>query len=126
MDTWNSRLAAALKESEYNAHQLAQAMGLKAPSVSAWIGAGTIQPAKNITGENLLRVCQLLNVRPEWVMFKEGPMRPPSRLTLSNEMLSVIAALEEIDRNGGTEREDALYFINRLLRKDASQERKAG
>lgn len=125
METWNERLARALAESEYNPHQLAQTLRLKTPSISAWLGAGTIQPAKNITGENLLRVCQLLNIRPEWLMFREGPMRPVSG-KLSAEMLRVFEALEAIDRAGGSEREDALYFVNRLLRKDARAQEKVG
>lgn len=125
MDTWNERLAKALAESEYKPHQLAQALGVKTPSVSAWLGAGSIQPAKNITGENLLRVCELLSIRPEWLMFKKGPMRRASE-NLSEEMGAIISALQEIDRSGGTEREDAVYFINRLLHKDVSQQRKTG
>lgn len=125
METWNERLAKALKESEYNPHQLAQALGVKTPSVSAWLGSGTIQPAKNITGENLLRVCELLNIRPEWLMFKKGAMRPaPTKI--SDEMAEIISALQDIDRMQGTEREDAVYFINRLLRKDVSQQKKVG
>jgi DNA-binding Xre family transcriptional regulator len=125
MDTWNERLAKALAESEYNAHQLAQAMKVKTPSVSAWLGSGSIQPAKNITGENLLRLCELLHICPEWLIFKKGPMRPLGA-KLSEEMAAIVAALQEIDRSGGTEREDAVYFINRLLHKDVSQQRKAG
>lgn len=126
MDTWNKRLASALAESEYTANSLATAVGVSAPTVSAWIAAGTIQPARNINGENLIRVCQLLNIRPEWLMFKEGPMRPPSGTKLSEEMRRIIEALEAIDRSGGTEREDALYFVNRLLLKDARPQEKTG
>ncbi|TCK87331.1 helix-turn-helix domain-containing protein [Paraburkholderia sp. BL9I2N2] len=125
METWNTRLAKALAESEYKPHQLAQALGVKTPSVSAWLGAATIQPAKNITGENLLRVCKLLNIRPEWLMFKEGAMRPSSS-KLSDEMLEIIERLKEIDRIQGSEREDAVYFINRLLRKEDRSQQKAG
>jgi DNA-binding Xre family transcriptional regulator len=125
MDTWNERLAFALAESDYNALQLAQALGVSAPSVSAWLGSGAIQPAKNITGENLLRVCELLDIRPEWLMFKKGPMRPAS-VKLSAEMSAIIATLQEIDLKNGTDREDALYFINRLLQKSASQHTKTG
>jgi len=125
MDTWNKRLATALAESEYTGNSLATRMGVAAPTVSAWIAAGTIQPAKNINGENLLRVCQILNIRPEWLMFREGPMRPPSGTKLSEEMRRIVEALAEIDRAGGTEREDALYFVNRLLLKDARTQEKS-
>jgi hypothetical protein len=116
MTTWNERLAQALAASEYKPHQFAQALGLKTPSISAWIAAGSIAPAKNLTGENLLRVCKLLEIRPEWLMFNEGPMRPPPRRGLSPEMQEIFETLERIDREGGKERDDALYFMNRLLR----------
>ena len=77
METWNQRLAQALEASDIkNPSHLAAALGIKAPTVSAWIGAGNITPAKDIKGDNLLRVCTILDIRPEWLMFREGPMRP--------------------------------------------------
>lgn len=75
MDTWNKRLALALEQSPYNANALAMALGVAAPSLSAWIGAGTITPAKDIKAENLLRACELLGVRPEWVLFGKLPIK---------------------------------------------------
>ena len=116
MDTWNKRLATALAESDYTANSLATVLGVSAPTVSAWIAAGTIKPALNITGENLIRVCQLLKIRPEWLLFREGAMRPADQGNLSVEMKEIIAALTEIDQMNGPAREDAIYFINRLLR----------
>lgn len=83
MDTWNKRLAAALAESPYTANRLASELGLSAPTISAWIGAGSISPAKDIKADNLLRVCAKLGVTPEWVMFKEGPMRPSKQWPFS-------------------------------------------
>jgi hypothetical protein len=120
METWNERLAQAIAASDYKPHQLAQALNIKTPSLSAWIGAGTIQPAKNLTGENLIRVCQLLNIRPEWLMFREGPMRPAKSTTISTEMAAIISELEILDAKGGNEREDALYFLNRLLKREST------
>lgn len=78
LDTWNARMAKAIAESKYKPNALATAVGASAPTVSAWIGAGSIAPAKDIKGDNLLRACELLNVRPEWVMFGWLPMRPQS------------------------------------------------
>jgi hypothetical protein len=120
METWNDRLAHAIRESDFKPHQLAQALNIKTPSLSAWIGAGSIQPAKNLTGENLIRVCQLLDIRPEWLMFREGAMRPPKKTTITPEMAAIIAELELLDAKGGNEREDALYFINRLLKREST------
>jgi hypothetical protein len=116
MDTWNTRLAAALAESDYSPNALATALGVSAPSVSAWIGAGTITPARNLTADNAIRVCQLLKIRPEWLLFREGPMRPADQGNLSPEMKEIITALMSIDQTKGPVRDDAIYFINRLLR----------
>lgn len=124
MTTWNERLSKAMGESHYKPHQFAQALGLKTPSISSWIGAGSLPPAKNLTGENLLRVCKLLNIRPEWLMFNEGPMRPPPKHGLSPEMQEIFDTLERLDREGGKERDDALYFMNRLLGAGSKEEKK--
>lgn len=126
MDTWNTRLAKALAESDYTANALATALGVSAPTVSAWIGAGTITPARNITGENTIRVCQLLDIRPEWLLFREGAMRPINQGNLSPEMREIITALMEIDQTKGSEREDAIYFINRLLRPENKSSQRIG
>lgn len=117
--TWNERLARAVSESEYRPQQIAKELNVSPPTVAAWIGAASIRPAKNITGENLLQVCRLLGVRPEWVMFDEGPMRPEKSNKISAEMAQVVGALADIDAKGGEEREDALYFLNRLLNRES-------
>jgi hypothetical protein len=101
-------------------------MGVAAPTVSAWIAAGTITPARNITGENAIRVCQLLKIRPEWLLFREGPMRPANQDNLSAEMQEIITALTSIDQMKGPIREDAIYFINRLLRPENKSSQHVG
>jgi len=78
METWNNRLLKALEESTFNKNSLAERVGVSAPTVSAWVGAAGINPAKTIAGDNLLKVCRALNIRPEWLMFREGPMRASS------------------------------------------------
>lgn len=72
METWNQRLARAIAESEYTPNAIATKLGVSAPTVAAWIGAGTIQPAKDITARNLFGVCTLINVTPEWVLLRKG------------------------------------------------------
>lgn len=93
MEKWNDRLAAALAESPYNANQLAKELKVSAPTVSAWIGAAGITPARDIKGENLLLVCRLLNVRPEWLMFKEGSMRPAPMDSDIKEAIDIMVTL---------------------------------
>lgn len=126
MNTWNQRFATALAESEYTPNALATAMGVSAPTVSAWIAAGTIAPARNITAENALRACQLLKIRLEWLLFREGPMRPAEPGNLSGEMREIITALIEIDQMKGPVREDAIYFIKRLLRPENKSSQRIG
>lgn len=65
----------AIDESDYTPNSLAKALKISAPTVAAWTAAGEIAPAKNITGDNLLRACELLRVRPEWVLYKRGEMK---------------------------------------------------
>ena len=95
METWNERLSKALAESDYNKNSLAGALGVSAPTVSAWVAAAGITPAKTIGGDNLLRVCRVLNVRPEWVMFREGQMRRPGSNAALEEAFSLLASLPE-------------------------------
>lgn len=76
MKTWNERLKEALAESEKyqgNVNRFAGDVGAAAPSVAAWIGAGTIRPAQDIRAVYLVKACCLLHVRPEWVLFGSGP-----------------------------------------------------
>lgn len=115
MKTWNERIATAIAESDYRPQQIAKELGVSPPTVAAWIGAASIRPAKNITGENLLQVCRLLEIRPEWLMFGEEPKRPTQSRKISQQMAHVIGKLIEIDSKDGEEREDTLYFLNRLL-----------
>lgn len=126
MENWNQRFAHALAESDFNKNRLALEMKVSGPTVSAWAASGTIKPAETIDGRNLLKVCKLLKIRPEWLLLREGPMRPSPRRDLSPEMLAVIEVLEELDRQGGAEREDALYFMNRLLNAASRGEQKVG
>src|SRR5207253_9411178 len=95
METWNERLAKALAESEYNKNSLAGALGVSAPTVSAWVAAAGITPAKSIAGDNLLRVCRVLNVRPELVMFREGAMRASRPSATLEESIGLLASLPE-------------------------------
>ncbi len=99
MEKWNERLAHALGQSAYNANQLAKELRVSAPTVSAWIGAAGITPARDIKGENLLLVCRLLNVRPEWLMFREGSMRPAAvRDREAEEAVALLYTLPDDDR----------------------------
>lgn len=116
MNTWNSRLAEALAQSSYNPHSFAKEMGVSAPTVSGWIGAANIKPTEHIKSELMLRACGLLKIRPQWLIFNEGPMREINSEKISDEMSEIIALLIAIDRHGGTEREDLIEIVKRYAR----------
>lgn len=77
MTTWNERLAAAMTEKGVSIADIAHAGGAAHTSAMAWIGgSGSIVAANDIGARRLLRVCDFLGVRAEWVMFGKLPMRP--------------------------------------------------
>lgn len=76
MKTWNQRLRDALAESEEyqgNANRFAGDLGVSAPTVAAWIGAGNIKPAQDIRAAHLINACCRLHVTPEWILFGRKP-----------------------------------------------------
>ena len=94
METWNNRLAKALKNSGMTKSAVAAETGVSVPTLSAWVGAGNITPATTITAENLIRVCRVLKVRPEWILFREGP---PEVDADSEEFFDDFAMLQRLD-----------------------------
>jgi len=83
MKNWNERMAKAIEDSPHTPNAFANKIGIKAPTVSAWIGAGNITPAANITAENLFKACDELGVNPRWIVTGHGPMR--GRLTAGKD-----------------------------------------
>ena len=59
-----------------------------------------------------------------WLVLGKGPKRTENKAKISPEMAQVIALLVDIDAKGGTEREDALYFLNRLLARERTMSAK--
>lgn len=116
MNTWNERLAKAIAESDYTPNALARKIGVSAPTVAAWIGAGTIKPAEDLKAAYMLRACDLLGIRPKWLIQNEGPMRDPKSERISEQMAEVIAMLITLDHRGGIEREDVIEIVRRHLR----------
>ncbi|TGB34377.1 hypothetical protein [Burkholderia thailandensis] len=126
METWNERLALALRESAYNPNQLATEIGVRAPTIAAWIGAANITPAQNITADNLFKVCEKLKVRPEWVLYRRGPKNASHQMEevpeaviamreLSQEMEAIVAALCEIDKKGGQRRTIIIGSVGAII-----------
>lgn len=106
METWNQRLAQALAESEFTPNALAKKLRVSAPTVSAWIGAGSIKPARDIRANHLFDVCALLNVRPEWVLYRRNPKRIESKdasgIPQKSEVYPDVAATDDDVKNWHT------------------------
>lgn len=75
METWNQRLKKAVDEKGLAPNAFARNIGVSAPTVAAWLGAGTIRPAKDIKADHLWKACDYLGIRPEWVLGKRVPMK---------------------------------------------------
>ncbi|WP_110855992.1 helix-turn-helix domain-containing protein [Paraburkholderia silvatlantica] len=73
MKTWNQRLAEVVAESGISKNSLAKELGVSAPTLQSWIGGSGAPIAANITAENLLRICDRFNVRPEWLIRGREP-----------------------------------------------------
>lgn len=91
MKTWNERLKSARHAAGYKQIDLARAVGVSSATVSDWEG-GVI---KNLEAENLLKICEYLNLSPTWLQFGKGDkvqiaLTPDDLLALNiNRMLGV-------------------------------------
>lgn len=69
MKTWHERLREAFngmpEEKKMTKKALADKLGIKPSSVSDWFTETT----KEISGENLLNLCDALEIDPHWLMF---------------------------------------------------------
>ncbi len=95
MNTLADRINRALQEAGKNQTELAAYVGIKTPSVNAWVSGDT----KTIKGENLLRAAAFLNVRAEWLSNGKGDMRPnPAAQTIPpNASIAAYADHRELD-----------------------------
>lgn len=71
METWNKRLTKARADIGWSKTKLAQEVGVSNPTVTDW-ESGDI---KKLEAENLLKICEVLSIRPRWLQFGEGGMR---------------------------------------------------
>ena len=80
MDNWKDRLKAAADEMGLKAPDIAGGLSpkLSAPSVYGWFAKDIhkgVKPTKELTGPNLIRVCDLLRIQPKWLITGKGPRR---------------------------------------------------
>lgn len=83
---WNDRIKEARQEAGISNAELARAIGVKPASITLWENYST----KNLDAANCIKACEVLGIRPQWLMFGRGPKRAAD----SKLMQSVIATLE--------------------------------
>lgn len=72
MQTLAERIRLALNESGMTQAALAEAAGVRSPSVTDWLNGET----KTLKAEPLVRAAHALRVSALWLAVGEGPMRP--------------------------------------------------
>ena len=78
MSTLSERLEQAMKEANVSQSELATYVGIKQPSVNAWISGKT----KKIEGMNLIRASECLGISPEWLATGRGAVRAAEARTI--------------------------------------------
>lgn len=75
VDTWNERLGKARIARGYdNLSEFARLVGVKPPTAHAW-ESGDI---KELKAESLYKICALLKIRQEWLLYGKGEMDLPT------------------------------------------------
>lgn len=72
MQTLADRLRIAMQDAKINQKQLADAVGVKPPSVNGWLS----EKSKFLRGENLLKAAQVLGVSDAWLATGKGSRLP--------------------------------------------------
>lgn len=86
---WNQRLTQARTAKNINKSEMAKLIGVSAATVTQWENS-TI---RHIAGKHLTRVCELLDVTPEWLLYgtdatKESSARVPAPGAMKIEYLN--------------------------------------
>lgn len=97
MSTLQERISLLLNKTGLSQSELATRIGIKQPSVNAWVNGKT----KKIEGENLLNAAAALGVSPTWLATGKGPMEPPAKgnaefITQDEEAKKILAANEAL------------------------------
>ncbi|BAK76770.1 putative phage repressor [Pseudogulbenkiania sp. NH8B] len=121
METWNERLAKALRDSNLQAIDLANKVGVKPSAVTQWTNGVT----KRIDGENLLRAAKALGVTADWLMFggsqgkttdtKQDTQEPYLAKRTSSEYDQLVASMREAYLRGSLP-EDLLKSFKQVFR----------
>ena len=104
MKTWHDRLKFAREQAELRPTDVAKGVGVSNATVSDW-ESGEI---KKLEGENLIKVCEFLNISPSWLLFNKGEMM---QISLSDDDLRAL----EINRSLGVKERRAWYRTGNSL-----------
>lgn len=67
--TWHTRLTQARTARKIKKIDFARRVGVSPPTVTQWENGET----KKIEGENLVKVCRILNISADWLLYGTGP-----------------------------------------------------
>lgn len=68
MDDWKTRLRAAREAAKLTKSALANAVGVSNPTATDWEKSVDTGGIREITGPNLVRVCEVLEITAEWLL----------------------------------------------------------
>lgn len=68
---WHKRLSEARIAKDLKKNAFAKLIGVSPPTITQWESGTT----KKIEGSNLMKVCSVLGITPEWLLNDEGPER---------------------------------------------------
>lgn len=67
---WNKRLTQARTAKNIKKSDFAKMVGVSAPTITQWESGAT----QEIKGDNLVKVCAILDVTPGWILYGKGEM----------------------------------------------------
>jgi transcriptional regulator with XRE-family HTH domain len=81
INSWHARLTAARRAKNFTKIALAPLVGVTAPAITGWENGNT----KKMDGQNLMNVCRVLEITPEWLMHGEGEYGPTGAPTVKTD-----------------------------------------
>ena len=67
--SWKTRLFSILQVKKVSRQTVAAELGVSEAAISLWLNG-----PNNVTAENLVKLCRLLEIRPDWLMMGELPI----------------------------------------------------
>lgn len=121
--TWTlaDRLRQAMAEAQMTQKALADAVGVKPPSVNGWLSA----KSKFLRGENLLKAAKALGVSDVWLAEGKGPMRaaPPS-IEDSTDWGDILGYTQQVGLSEGAEAQEYAETHKLKFRADSLQRKR--